>query len=398
MSALAAPVATSQAAPAIVIDQQFQALIPPLRDEERHELENSLMREGCRDRLTVWKETRILLDGHNRFAICEAAGIPFDVYELSFANREDAEDWMDRNQLGRRNLSPDQAAILRGRRYNRAKKRQGAPAGNANRSAKQKSQSATFEPAKSTAQRIGDEHGVDRATIFRDAQFAAAVDKLKTQAPDIERRIVQGGPAAPARRDVIKAAELLEKAPEKARAVLDGQARLTTPHLTLNTGDNEWYTPDDILDAARDVLGVIDLDPASSAIAQTRVRARLHFDKDTDGLMQPWRGRVWLNPPYARGLIDRFVQKLVEEFKAGNVTAAILLTNNATDAKWFGAAAAVASRLCLPHGRIRFLSPGGEAGAPLQGQSVFYLGSEGGRFTEVFQQFGPTWMVANSAD
>src|SRR5262245_6844094 len=75
----------------------------------------------------------------------------------------------------------------------------------------------------------------------------------------------------------------------------------SSAHPSYNTGENEWYTPPAYLEAARLVLGGIDLDPASSDVAQRRVRAGRYFTKKDDGLSRPWRGRVWLNPPYASG-------------------------------------------------------------------------------------------------
>src|SRR5215813_2992393 len=85
------------------------------------------------------------------------------------------------------------------------------------------------------------------------------------------------------------------------------------------TGDTEWYTPPDILEAAREVLGTIDLDPASSAAQQalSPVKAANYFTIKNSGLDRPWFGRVWLNPPYARGWIDRFVAKIVQSYRDG---------------------------------------------------------------------------------
>lgn len=96
--------ASATAQPLVIIDADFQALIPPLEATEREELERSLLREGCRDRLVVWKDQGILIDGHNRHEICLTHGIPFDVLELPFATRDEAMLWMLRNQLGRRNI------------------------------------------------------------------------------------------------------------------------------------------------------------------------------------------------------------------------------------------------------------------------------------------------------
>ena len=148
-------------------------------------------------------------------------------------------------------------------------------------------------------------------------------------------------------------------------------------HVAQATGGMEWYTPNLILEIARATLGRIDLDPASSHAAQERVKAGRYFDCGDDGLAHQWHGRVWLNPPYARGLIDRFAHKLVEEVYAGHVSAALWLSNNATDTGWFAEVASVAAAMFFPTGRIRFLTAtAGEQRTPLQGQVLVYIGPD----------------------
>jgi hypothetical protein len=97
------------------------------------------------------------------------------------------------------------------------------------------------------------------------------------------------------------------------------------------SGSDEWYTPARYVEAARQVLGGIDLDPASNKFAQKVVKAARFFTAE-DGLKQQWQGRVWLNPPYSRDLMEPFVNKLCA---SRGVTAAILLTHNGTDSAWF---------------------------------------------------------------
>ena len=103
----------------LTIDPEFQSLIPDLSPEEYDGLRKSIIEEGCRDALVTWDG--VILDGHNRFKICTDEDIPFKTIDKSFESREDAKDWIDSNQLARRNLTPDQASLLRGRRYNRVK-------------------------------------------------------------------------------------------------------------------------------------------------------------------------------------------------------------------------------------------------------------------------------------
>lgn len=154
------------------------------------------------------------------------------------------------------------------------------------------------------------------------------------------------------------------------------------------TGNNEWHTPKKYVDLARKVLGKIELDPASSAKAQRTVKAKKFFSRDDDGLVQDWQGRVWLNPPYSPKEIASFVGKLCAEFKAGNVTAAVLLTHNYTDSGWFQTAAAVASSLCFTKTRIRFEDPDGVPCSPTQGQAFFYFGKDKELFAKHFAQVG----------
>ena len=157
---------------------------------------------------------------------------------------------------------------------------------------------------------------------------------------------------------------------------------------TLGRRHNEWYTPGEVIKLARAVMGDIDMDPASSEIAQQTVRARRYFNKDQNGLRQEWNGRVWLNPPYVQPLIDRFIAKLLMEWRAKRISACIALTNNFTDTAWFQDAASHASAICFTQGRIIFCDPDGELGRPTQGQSYFYFGSDREAFSREFSRVG----------
>lgn len=159
-------------------------------------------------------------------------------------------------------------------------------------------------------------------------------------------------------------------------------------HVGHNSGNYEWYTPPEYIEAARVVLGHITTDPASSAEANKIVRADTFYTVEDSGLDHDWFGSVWMNPPYKQPAVTRFCEKLADQLKRGNVTEAITLTNNATETKWFGTLSKVCTAICFPTGRIRFLSPDGEKGAPLQGQAFMYFGGNVRGFSNEFEQFG----------
>ena len=155
-----------------------------------------------------------------------------------------------------------------------------------------------------------------------------------------------------------------------------------------NTGQNEWFTPDQYFPLVREVLGGIDLDPASHAQAQTIVQATHYFTKADNGLVQEWYGRVWLNPPYALPLIGQFVGKMLAERQAGRVTAAIMLTHTYSSSGWFQSALAVTDAICFAHTRVKFYEPDGTIANPTQGQTFFYFGDETDKFLRTFRAIG----------
>jgi phage N-6-adenine-methyltransferase len=157
---------------------------------------------------------------------------------------------------------------------------------------------------------------------------------------------------------------------------------------TFGTGENEWYTPDEHIELARKVMGGFDLDPATSQIANERIKAECIYTLEDNGLEKPWFGKVWLNPPYAQPAIAHFADKMEAEWRIGNVTEAIVLTHNYTDTAWFQKLAHAATMMCFTRGRVRFVSATGELAAPTQGQTFFYFGNDGAFFANVFEDIG----------
>jgi len=150
---------------------------------------------------------------------------------------------------------------------------------------------------------------------------------------------------------------------------------------------DEWYTPRDYVDAARDVLGGIGVDPASNPVAQNTVRAETFYTKEDSGLDKDWHGTVWLNPPYSQPLASQFGDHLIVQLDAGHVTAAIMVQNASTDTSWFHKLAA-RGHICLTAGRINFDRADGTSSANRYGQAFFYFGPDPEKFYDVFGKFG----------
>lgn len=160
-------------------------------------------------------------------------------------------------------------------------------------------------------------------------------------------------------------------------------------HVSQACGENEWYTPPDLIERARRTMGGIDLDPASSEVAQRNVQAKRFYSLADDGLSKKWTGRVWMNPPYSKELCVKFSDKLLGHVQKGHVKQACVLVNNATETAWMQRLLVECEAVCFPSGRIQFLNKTGQAAnSPLQGQAILYFGPRHDAFEVEFQEIG----------
>lgn len=171
-------------------------------------------------------------------------------------------------------------------------------------------------------------------------------------------------------------------------------------HVSHNSGENEWYTPSEYIEAARATMGSIALDPASNPLANETVQAFRYFTAEDNGLAQEWRAEtLWMNPPYSSDLVKQFAAKFAAHVKAGDIGAGIVLVNNATETRWFAEIASVCTAVVFPTGRIRFMDKtGAPCGAPLQGQAILYAGNDAGRFLQHFGGFGWAALIPNQKE
>ena len=375
----------------VKIDLEFKNLIPPLTEEERKGLEESLLKEGCRDALVLWGDT--IIDGHNRYEICTKHEIPFETVNREFESRNEVIEWIIKNQFGRRNLPMHERARLALRLKSViAEKAKSNKQEAANKMNLIVGNNVSAEICKNvlpidTREEIAKAAGVSHDTI-------AKVEKIEEAAPaPVVQASRKGDISINAAYQVTKMmqeeqeeiASRIQSGENAKSVVLEVQKR---PHVANNSGNNEWYTPSEYIEAARKAMGSIDTDPASNDIANKVVKAEKYYTIETDGLAHDWHGNVWMNPPYSSDLITKFIEKLKEQRR--NYEQAIILVNNATETQWFYEIVKIASAVCFPKSRVKFYMPDGKTGAPLQGQAVLYVGDNYEKFISAFGGIGWT--------
>jgi hypothetical protein len=207
-----------------IIDEELRLLIPPLSKEEYGQLEENIVKWGCLDPLKVWavpdSDEVILLDGHNRFAICCDHNVRYVTESVPLIDRAAVIDWIIANQLGRRNLSAEQIGYLRGKLYQQEKQEITNPDGIGGRAGKidegqndPQQSGLNGQPSKSTAAKLAKEYGVSERTIKRDADYAKAVDAIvAATAPEVQQQLL-GINSKLTKSATLKLAELAQEEP-----------------------------------------------------------------------------------------------------------------------------------------------------------------------------------------
>ena len=174
----------------LAIDPEFASKIPPLREEELKQLEENILADGVViNPLIVWNG--VIVDGHNRYRILQQhPEIQFTTYEKEFPDRYEAIAWICKNQLGRRNLTPEQRKYLIGKQYEAEKQSNGGD----RKSSMKKSvgQNDQLIERKHTRRRIADENNVNESFVRRAESFANGVDAAEAVEPGIKQSILSG--------------------------------------------------------------------------------------------------------------------------------------------------------------------------------------------------------------
>ncbi len=212
----------------IYIVDELRDLIPPLQEEEYKQLEKNILAEGCREALMVWETTKnnvdttltdtstvyVLVDGHNRYGICQKHQINFKIHLVSFNNLREVKEYMIDNQLGRRNLIPEQASYLRGIRYNAEKLEKGKYVRDEHKG--QNVPYASEVKKESTSLKLAKQYNVSEKTIKRDAEFAEGLNLLD---PSLKKDILSG--KVKAKKSEIQQLAQITEVPEKSITTLE---------------------------------------------------------------------------------------------------------------------------------------------------------------------------------
>jgi len=343
----------------------FQVM-PPLLAEEYAALKADIAARGVQIPIEVDADTGEVLDGFHRLQACHELGLQAPTIARHFDSAEERLEHAIKLNMLRRQLGPiawakafKQLCQIRGVQDGPGRPNNG-------------------DENCLTVRQLAAELGVSRPTAYRRMNLATELSAHD----DIAAKVDSGELSA---KDALREVRERETGDE-----------LATHQLISQSGCNEWYTPIEYIQAAKEVMGSIDLDPASSEIAQRWIQAHTHYTIDDDGLTHDWHGRVWLNPPWGR-LSGDFVTKLVSEMAAGRVTEAIVLVNaHSTDAQWFQPL--WDGLLCFTDHRINYEGPNKAGSGSTHGSVFIYFGTHESEFVAMFAQWGPILAKVNRDD
>jgi hypothetical protein len=232
----------------LTIVKELKGFIIPLTENEFLQLEKNILEEGCREPLVVWQKDKshlVLVDGHNRYKICQKHNLPYKIRKVSFKGIDEVRTWMVDNQIGRRNLTPDQASYYRGMKYLFLKKKKGGY------------DSVKLKGSKeaSTSEFLALSFNVSESTVKRDAKFAEGVDIIGRTNAKLKVKILTGG-AKVKKSDiqVLGSAKNPDKIKIKNEADLHNKAKLIRDQIIEEVETKINHLEEKKIKKAQDVL------------------------------------------------------------------------------------------------------------------------------------------------
>jgi ParB family chromosome partitioning protein len=335
-------------------------LFPLLPDEELNDLAEDIKENGLLNPIMLFEGK--VLDGRNRALACKKVGSAISTNEWQ-SNGTSPVAWVISQNLHRRHLTASQKAVvayelepLFAKKAKKRQKQHGGTAPGRSRNTSPENGGSIGESQKLAAKSVGVSHG-----------YVAELKKIVAKDPSLLPQI--------------KAGKLTIPEAQKKLGFRQSTAAM------VSAESNEWYSPKIYIDAARKVLGEIELDPASCVKANRVVKAKWYFSKEDDGLAQEWKKQVWLNPPYG-DVGPKFVAKLIRDYESGRVKEAILLVNShCTDTKWFQPL--FGCLMCFTDHRSKFWNAETTSStSPTHGSVLVYFGKNPRKFEKHFKQFG----------
>lgn len=355
-------------------------IFPRMTTEDETRLAHDIATNGLRE--DIWLYEGQILDGRHRHAACIKVGVEprFRTFE---GTHDEAMSMSMGLNLARRHMTSEQRAALgveiKAYQAKLAKERM--------------SIAGQGQETIPDLQR-GQARDIAADLVGSNGKYIDAAERIKDQAPDVYEKMGRGSYGSMAQAK--KAARLNPDVRERVHAQMDQGATFKEalgevfeePESDINCTPVEWIS------VARELMGRIDLDPASNAYAQEIVQAGRYFTRDDDGLALEWSGCVWLNPPYSSGLIERFVERACKSWEAGELEAMLVLTNASLSARWWHRLAEVSDAIIVPAARMQFEQPHArQEKNNLYDQTLFAFGLGPGRVAQVVEPLGAKVMT-----
>lgn len=369
-------------------------LFPLLCEAELEALAQDIQDNGLHHAVVIFDGQ--VLDGRNRLAACELAGVA-PRFETFTGTDDEALALVISLNLQRRHLTTAQKAVLalqllpHEQRLAEQRMHAGRPP-----SDREPPQIVAGVPVAARTPVNGEATALAGARVGVSKEIVRRTRRIAEEAPEVFEAMQDGTLTS-----VASATKLAALPPTKRRRLL---TRIREEGLTLAQAENvyrrgadedhaNWFTPPDVTAAVVQALGgPIDLDPASCQEANEIVGAARYFTTVDDGLLRDWRAeRLFCNPPF--GLSGNgsnqgaWVRKALNEFEAGHFEKAVLLVRNSVEAEWFWPLWRFP--VCLVRGRLPFVpGPGTRHGRPTVGSAIVGMGIAEDAFEGAFGHFG----------